>query len=266
MSTHSEFGSKPGSKPKGESSSTSDGISGRAHDLIVVGAGVSGSETALACARAGLNVLLVTTSLDTVYNLVGEAACLTPPPGTLMAELCGVTEARQVATFELHRRAKTALEHHPRLHLLQSSVAGLLTEAERVIGVSTWEGVDRFAPRVALCAGSFLRARLRVGDLTETSGRLSEMAYDDLYDNLVGRGFAFEDVRLEAPANRGAPPYTVLCKRFAAAEWDAETFALPRLEGLYAAGVCASGYLPYEEAAAQGWRLAQRLVATAPVR
>lgn len=238
-----------------------------AHDLIVVGAGISGSEAALACARAGLSVLLVTTSLDTVYNLVGEEAPLTPPPGTLMAELCGgEAAARQVATFELHRRAKTALEHHPGLHLLQSSVAGLLAEGGRVVGVSTWEGVDRTAPRVVLCAGSFLQARLRVGDLTETSGRLSEMAYDDLYDDLVGRGFAFEDVRLAAPASRGAPPYTVLCRRFAAAEWDVETFALPRVGGLYAAGVCASGYLPYEEAAAQGRGLAERLAAAVPTR
>lgn len=249
---------EPDGKPKG------------AHDLIVVGAGISGSEAALACIRAGLNVLLVTTSLDTVYNLVGEAASLTPPPGTLMAELCGVMEtqqgARQVATFELHRRAKKALEHHSGLHLLQSSVAGLLAEAGRVVGVSTWEGVDRFAPRVVLCAGSFLRARLRVGDLTETSGRLSEMAYDDLYDDLVGRGFAFEESRLEAPPSRGAPPYTVTCRRFAVPEWDAETFALPRVGGLYAAGVCASGYLPYEEAAVQGRWLAEQLLASVPAR
>ena len=248
----------------------SGGVHALSADLIIVGAGISGSEAALACARAGLSILLVTTSLDTVYNLVGEAAPLVPPPGTLMAELCGVTEtrqeARQVATFELHRRAKTALEHHSGLHLLQSSVSGLLAEAGRVVGVSTWEGVDRFAPRVALCAGSFLRARLLVGDLTETSGRLSEMAYDDLYDDLVGRGFAFEEVRLKAPARRGAPPYTVRCRRFAVPEWDADTFALPRMGGLYAAGVCASGYLPYEEAAAQGQRLDEQLVATAPVR
>ena len=231
------------------------------YDLIVVGAGISGCETALSCARDGLNVLLVTTSLDTVYNLVGEGAPLTPPPGTLMAELCGSAEA-EVTTFELHRRAKTAVEHHPNLLLLQSSVSGLLAEDDGVQGVSTWEGVDRFAPRVALCAGSFLRARLRVGALTEASGRLSEMAYDDLYDDLSARGFEFAEVRLEAPSSRGAPPYTVTCQHFSRGEWRAD-FALPRLRGLYAAGVCAAGYLTYEDAAAQGLALAGALLGRA---
>lgn len=235
--------------------------SGSSPELIVVGAGLTGSEAALACARGGLNVLLVTTSLDTVYNLAGESATLDPPAGTLLAELCGDNPA-EIAAFALHRRAKTALEHHPNLHLLQSSVSSLLVREGRIAGVSTWEGVDRMAPRVALCAGSFLRARLSIGDLTETSGRLSEMAYDDLYDDLVARGFTFQGLELRAPVVRGALPYTVSCQQLAASEWDAATFALPRLAGLYAAGVCAAGYLSYEAAAAQGPDLAQALLAT----
>lgn len=230
----------------------------RETDLIVVGAGLAGSEAALAAARAGLGVLLVTTSLDTVYNLVGEGATLTPPAGTLLAELYG-REPQTLKTFDLHRRAKTVLEREPKLHLLQSSVSGLLGEAGHVTGVSTWEGVARLAPRVALCAGSFLQARLTVGTLSETSGRLSEMAYDDLYDDLAGRGFRFTDLVLTAPASRGAPPYTVACRRFSDAEWNARTLELARLSGLYAAGVCAAGDLSYEAAAEQGLRLAQVL-------
>lgn len=213
----------------------------------------------MACARAGWNVLLVTTSLDTVYTLDLAGGAVTPPEGSLLAELCG-TDPVAVPTFELHRRAKGVLEREPTLHLLQSSVSGLQTQNGRVTGVTTWEGVSRSAPLTALCVGSFLHARLTVGTLTETAGRLSEMAYDDLYDDLTARGFAFDDLTLSVPESRGAPSYTLRCKRFRPDEWDAATFELGRLGGLYAAGLCASGSLTYEDAVREGGRLARYLL------
>lgn len=242
------------------------------HDLIVVGAGLTGSEVALTCARAGLDVLLITTSLDTVYNLAGDGARLKPPPGTVLEEL--VTDlirageaqvadggSAYVGTWALHRRAKRALEAHPRLHLLQSSVSALKSAGGAVVGVETWEGVDRRAQRVALCAGSFLGARLSVGALTEAAGRLSEMAYDDLYDDLRARGLPFEALTLTAPPSSGSLPYTVGCHHLGAEAWDERTFAVRGHPGLYAAGVCAAGYVSYEAAAVQGRALAERLIA-----
>ena len=68
----------------------------------------------------------------------------------------------------------------------------------------TWEGVDRLSKRTALCVGSFLEARLKVGELTESAGRLSEMAYDDLFQDLHSSGFAFEAVSLEAASQSGS--------------------------------------------------------------
>ena len=232
---------------------------GHTYDVAVVGAGVAGSEAALACAKAGLDVLLVTTSLDTVYNLVGDGATLDPPVGTLMMEIH--EEAQEdgfVRTWACHRRAKYVLEHQRGIHLLQSSVSSLLVTDKEVSGVRTWEGVDRLAKRTALCVGSFLEARLKVGELTEKAGRLSEMAYGDLFEDLCSLGFAFEEVGLEADPQNGSLPYTVNCQRFAPAERN-ERFGLGRIANLYAAGVCASGYLPYEEAAKEGKRLAGQI-------
>ena len=236
---------------------------GHAYDVAIVGAGLCGTEAALACARANLDTLLVTTSLDTLYNLYGEGAVLDPKPGTLLHHLTAevADERGWVDTWALHRAAKYVLEHTPGLHLLQSSASSLVVEENEVTGITTWEGVPRLAQRTALCVGSFLEARLHIGTLTEAAGRLSEMAYDDLYQDLQGHGFKLEPLQVKATFEDESLPYAVDCKVFAESERDG--FRLPRLTGLYAAGFCASGNLTYEEHALQGQQLAEVLIASA---
>ncbi len=229
-------------------------------DVVIVGGGLAGCEAARLTARAGLSTLLVTTSLDTLYNLSTDEARLEPPAGSLMAEAVSAMADgnERIGAWELHRHVKYALESEPGLHLLQSSVSGLLVEEGRVAGVSTWEGVDRRGALVALCVGSFLEGRLTIGNSTEAAGRLSEMAYDDLFVDLVGHGFDFDDLTLTAPSTSGSLPYTVDCRVFAATE-RGEGLSLPRLKGLHAAGLCVAGYLTYEEAASHGMELGRSL-------
>jgi len=56
-------------------------------DVIVVGAGAAGCEAAVRLARSGADVLLLTTSLDTVYSAGRERVAIPMPEGTLGAEL-----------------------------------------------------------------------------------------------------------------------------------------------------------------------------------
>jgi len=233
----------------------------RRYELAVVGAGIAGSEVAWAAAKAGLDVLLVTTSLDTVYLLAHDRYTLQPPAGTLLREL--IPEAGQpeeVRRANLYLDAKYALESLPNIHLLQSNVTGLLAENGVVNGIATWEGVPRFAERTVLAVGTFLGAQLRQGALEEGAGRLGEMAYDELHRDLLSHGIRLEEESVEMAASGGELPYSVSYRRFARSEL-AEDGASTRLVNLYACGSCAVGDLSYEEAAAAGNRLGNLLSA-----
>lgn len=217
-----------------------------------MGAGFAGSEAAIAASSEGLDVLLVTTSLDTVYMLAHARYPLEPPSGTLMERLLQGTDGA-TERWSLHRKAKYALEGQSGIHLLQSNVTSLVVDEGRVVGVRTWEGVERSARATALCVGSFLHARLEQGRLQEAAGRLGEMAYDELYDDLVSHALTFDSLRLELEEHGEGLPYRVDCKMLAPAELRG--FRVERLPALYAAGVCAGGMTGYERSAARGLEL-----------
>lgn len=241
-----------------------------AADVIIVGGGIAGCEAAWTCSSHGLRVVLVTTSLDTVYNLAQDSAEVAPPAGSLMASVMAADASSSVRSRDLHRAAKYALEARPNVHLLQSTVSAVVRDDAGVaVGAKTWEGIDRFGSHTALCVGSFLRARLSSGAVTETQGRLSEMAYDDLYQWLLGAGFEFVDASFVAEPAGGSIGYTVNTVALAAGELAGGGSArLQRVPGLWAAGACVetatgkaeSPEQTYASAARQGMDLGRELV------
>ena len=87
---------------------------------------------------------------------------------------------------------------------------------------------------------------------------------DDLYEDLLGRGFAFADLTLEVPGVAGSLPHVVRTVAFAPEELSAEGLRLPRLAGLYAAGACVArpgGPPNVEDCVAEGMRLGRALAA-----
>src|SRR5262244_1582774 len=136
-------------------------------DVIVVGAGHAGTEAAVAAARCGARVAIVTSALETIGQMSCNPAIGGVAKGTVVREvdaLGGIMgRATDLASLQLrmlnrskgpavwapraqcdrglYRRAvRGLLERLPRLGFAQGTVARFLLEGARVIGVETTDG------------------------------------------------------------------------------------------------------------------------------
>ncbi|WP_370657323.1 FAD-dependent oxidoreductase [Deinococcus sp. KNUC1210] len=205
----------------------------------MVGAGLGGCELAWRLAGAGQDVLLVSQALDHLGNLyapdVQDAAF---PADSLFGEVAAAL-APLTDGWAFHRALKERLERQDGIHLLQSCVTGLEEDGQAVT-LSTWEGPPLRARRTVLAVGAFLKARLLIGDTMEDAGRLSEVAYDFLADDLAAQGVWL--VPAERSALHEAQPYEVRFLTIPAGERDG--FQLRRFDAVYALGQVVPGSTP----------------------
>lgn len=225
-------------------------------DVAVVGGGAAGSELALRLDRAGISVVLATTSLDTVYT--GGS------PFSQAADLTGIAAEQSFAVqsntdrlsrWELHSNVKQVLEQQSSVHLMQSSVEQL-HRVDDGWSVETWEGVPILARRVVLAVGTFLNPELRIGNTTEASGRLGEIAYPELFHWLTGEG-----VPMEQCTDTGVNDDGISWSR---RYWTLPTsrssnFSVVGLPHVYAIGRCRRDCRTYDDAVADAQQLADYL-------
>jgi tRNA uridine 5-carboxymethylaminomethyl modification enzyme len=198
-------------------------------DVIVIGAGHAGTEAAVAAARRGARVVIVTSALDTIGHMSCNPAIGGVAKGTVVREvdaLGGImARATDLACVQfrmlnrskgpavwapraqcdrgLYRRAvRQLLERHSSLRTVQGTVAALLLdENATVLGVETLEGRRFGAKAVVVTTGTFLRGRIHIGTETKVSGgRAGEVASIHLAEQL-------ERIGLEvARFKTGTPP------------------------------------------------------------
>src|SRR5437016_6708948 len=165
-------------------------------DVGVIGAGHAGTEAAVAAARLGARVGLITSALETIGQMSCNPAIGGVAKGTVVREvdaLGGIMgRATDLAMIQfrmlnrskgpavwapraqcdsgLYRRAvRSLLEEHPSLQTIQGTVARLVfSESEgRLIGVETVEGRRFGAKSIVITTGTFLRGRIHIGRETQ---------------------------------------------------------------------------------------------------
>ena len=197
-----------------------------AFDVAVIGAGHAGIEAGLACARLGLSTAVFTINLDAVGNMPCNPAIGGTGKGHLVRELdaLGGEMARAAdacciqyrmlnlgkgpAVHSLRAQAdrrryqeymKHTLELQPHLQLMQAMVVDIDTENGAVAGVTTSLGAHYRVRAVVIASGTYLDARVVIGDSAVSSGPDGMQAATGLTDCLRALGLRLRRFKTGTP-------------------------------------------------------------------
>ncbi|MDP0491697.1 MAG: tRNA uridine-5-carboxymethylaminomethyl(34) synthesis enzyme MnmG [Verrucomicrobiota bacterium JB023] len=195
------------------------------YDVVVVGAGHAGVEAALAAARIGCQVAILTQNLDTIGQMSCNPAIGGLAKGHVVREIDALggamahnTDATAIQWRLLNRkkgpsvrapraqcdkkayqfRMKWLIEKTPNLDLHQGNVTRLLVEDDEVRGVETNMGLHLVTKAIILSAGTFMRGLMHVGKQQEKGGRTGD-AVSTVSDSLKELGFQVERFKTGTP-------------------------------------------------------------------
>ncbi|MBN1798644.1 MAG: tRNA uridine-5-carboxymethylaminomethyl(34) synthesis enzyme MnmG [Spirochaetales bacterium] len=198
-------------------------------DAIAIGGGHAGIEAGLALARLGFKTLFITQNLDCIAKLSCNPAIGGLAKGNVVREIdaLGGQMARLIDSTMIQFRilnrskgpavqapraqadkaayallAKQTLEQQKNLSLFQDTVVDLICDGKmkKIKGVVTERGNRITAGVVVLTTGTFMEARIFIGDYMTSSGRLGEPAAVGLGESLRKIGFEVGRLKTGTPA------------------------------------------------------------------
>lgn len=202
--------------------------------IAVIGAGHAGIEAALASARMGLDTVLFTMSLDSIANMPCNPSIGGTAKGHLVYEIDALggemgyaadLVTLQSRTLNLGKGAavhskrvqadrkkyqqimKSTLESTANLRLVQAEITEIITEktqnppyTKRISGVKTKLGEIWQCDAAIICAGTYLDARIFVGNVNYPAGPDGLLGADKLTDSLIQNGIKVMRFKTGTPA------------------------------------------------------------------
>lgn len=185
------------------------------YDSIVIGAGHAGVEAALAIARCGHSVLLLTMDIQTIAKMSCNPAIGGIAKGHVVREIDALggemalaidatgiqfrmlNRSRGPAVWapraqadkqQYHLYMKRVIERENNIELREDQVTELIVENQRCLGVKTKRGCSYFSKTVVITTGTFLQGLIHVGQENHPGGRTGEAPAVGLSDSLRSHG------------------------------------------------------------------------------
>jgi tRNA uridine 5-carboxymethylaminomethyl modification enzyme len=202
----------------------------KCYDVIVIGAGHAGVEAAMAAARLGCEVAILTQNLDTIGQMSCNPAIGGLAKGHMVREIDALggimglnTDATGIQWRMLNAskgpsvrapraqcdkkayqfRIKRELEAMPGVEIHQGNVSELVVANDRITGVTTSLGMEICGKSVILSAGTFMGGLMHVGLRNEKGGRMGD-ATSHVSESLKRLGFGVERFKTGTPCRLNA--------------------------------------------------------------
>lgn len=196
------------------------------YDIIVVGAGHAGCEAAMAAAKMGSKVLLVTMNMNTIAQMSCNPAMGGIAKGQIVREIdalggmSGIVADKTRIQFRMLNRSKgpamwsprtqndrmrfaeewrLALEKTPNVDFWQEMVKEIIVDNGSVVGVKTGMDLEISSKAVILTNGTFLNGVIHIGKKQFGGGRTGEKAATGLTTQLTQLGFVSGRMKTGTP-------------------------------------------------------------------